>query len=268
MTSLKGLPMLAKNRAKYIIEKLGISRPEDIDLAYIAWELKTAIKETPLHGYDGRIVKFGKQAVISVNRAIVEPSKKRFVVAHELGHLQLEHEVNQLALCSENDLALWQKGNSDEQDSNIFASELLMPELIFRPFTLTDPSPDMFREITEKFQTSLTASLIRYATLTSDRVAVIFSKDQSIKWVQASDNFGYYIEIGARLNSRTHAVDFFNGSDLSKKFENIEAFAWINDRKIRSDAFVKELSISMPRYNSVISVVWLDKPIEDDYGEQ
>lgn len=256
--------MLARNRAKYVIEKLGITKPEDIDLTYIAWELKTAIKETPLQGYEGRIVKLGNRAVISVNQEIVEPGKKRFVVAHELGHLQLEHEVNQLSLCTDNDLATRQKGNADEYDSNTFAGELLMPESIFRPLTKPDPSPDILREIATKFQTSFTSSMIRYAELTSDRVAVVCSQDKTIKWAQVSDNFGHRIEIGSMLSSRTHARDFFSGATLSNKFESVEANGWITDRKIWPDALVKEFSVAMPKYNSVLSVVWIDKPIEEN----
>ena len=264
MTYTKGLPMLAKNRAKYIIEKLGITKPEDIDLTYIAWELKTAIKETPLQGYEVRIVKLGQNAVISVNKEIVEPGKKRFVVAHELGHLQLEHEVNQLALCSDNDLAARQKGNADEYDSNTFAGELLMPESIFRPFTNPDPSPEMLREIANKFQTSFMSSMIRYAELTPDRVAVVCSQDKAIKWAQVSESFGHRIEIGSMLSSKTHARDFYSGTTLSSKFESVEAEGWITDRKVRQDALVKEFSLAMPTYNSVLSVVWLDRAVEDE----
>lgn len=267
MTYTKGLPMLARNRAKYLIEKLGITRPEDIDLTYIAWELKTAIKETPLKGYEGRIVKLGNRAVISVNQEIEEPGKKRFVVAHELGHLQLEHEVNQLSLCSNNDFAATQKGNTDEYDSNTFAGELLMPESIFRPFTNPDPSPEMLREIANKFQTSFMSSMIRYAELTSDRIAVVCSQDKAIRWAQVSENFGHRIEIGSMLSSKTHARDFYSGATLSGKFESIEAEGWITDRRVRPDAFVKEFSLAMPKYNSVLSIVWIKDPVEEDAGD-
>ncbi len=56
------------------------------------------------------------------------PERQTFTIAHELGHLELEHEPNEYGAYKRN--ALWEEeGKPDaEKEADKFASELLMPK--------------------------------------------------------------------------------------------------------------------------------------------
>lgn len=251
-----------RRQAEYLLEKLGISKPEDIDLDYIAWECGAVIREEDLRGAEGRILKLGKRSLISIKQGISEVGKKRFTIAHELGHLLLRHSRTQFAMCTNADLLSWYKYSPDERDANFFASELLMPEKLFAPRCEKGPSLDAFEALSSLFNSSLTATIIRYVALTSHRVAVVLSDGKYIKWAYESSRFGYEIKPGEPLKLQTYAAEHFGGSDVSRKFEFVEARAWLDDGQIASDAFIRELAIPMQKYDCALSVIWIERDIE------
>src|SRR5205807_9359977 len=72
---------------------------------------------------------------------IPELGRRRFVIAHELGHLLLGHGSDILKLCDEGDLLEWAKGQRPyENEANEFAAELLMPEDLDRKSTRLNSS--------------------------------------------------------------------------------------------------------------------------------
>lgn len=254
----------AKRRAQLLIERLGIESPADIDLDYIAWECGAYIREEQLEGLEGRILKMAKQSLISIKKSIPERGKKRFVAAHELGHLVLQHNENQLAVCTNADLLSWYKTNPDERDANVFAAELLMPEKLFVPHCQAAPSLELFESLADRFNSSLTATIIRYVSMTSQRVAVAHTQDRYVKWALESGDFRFEIPPSEALKPETYAAEFFNGQEVTKKFEFVESKAWLDPRRLQPNSFVRELVIPMPTYNSALSVIWIDREIEDD----
>ena len=98
--------------------------------------LGATLIETPLNNSDGKIIKGRSKTLIKINSNIPYPEKRRFTIAHEIGHLIL-HE--KLEIHNENTNTLnWFKNTEDqakrgiqEWEANDFASELLMPENIF-----------------------------------------------------------------------------------------------------------------------------------------
>ncbi|MCP1675644.1 Zn-dependent peptidase ImmA (M78 family) [Natronocella acetinitrilica] len=73
--------------AEQLLQSLGVTQPQEIDLEAIAYDQGAIVKYRPLEGCEARIVGFGERAIITVdNRAL--PSRVRFSTAHELGHWQ------------------------------------------------------------------------------------------------------------------------------------------------------------------------------------
>jgi len=93
--------------------------------------------------------------VIGVN-SLHHPYRRRFTMAHELGHFVFHRELG----IDFEDTALFRDGESNtlEWDANKFASELLMPEREFRAFLKTNDSID---DVSDKFQVSTLAIKIR-----------------------------------------------------------------------------------------------------------
>ena len=66
----------------------------------------------------------------------------RFTIAHELGHLLLQHKAN---------------SEHQEEQANIFASRLLAPMIV-----INDLAPDSAEELSDLFGLSLESATIRY----------------------------------------------------------------------------------------------------------
>ncbi len=111
----------ARKKARLLLEEVNIKQPPII-LNIIVQHLK---KTQPLSVQkwsfgdqtDGIQITFGEEAVIGYNDDR-HPNRKRFTVAHEIGHLILCH--TQQNYDSENK-------ETDDIEANQFAAELLMP---------------------------------------------------------------------------------------------------------------------------------------------
>ncbi len=76
----------AEFAAYRIIREGRIKKPSDIDVDAIAMQLGVLVHDAELEGCEARLLRRGKAGVVRVRRAIREPGRRRFAVAHELGH--------------------------------------------------------------------------------------------------------------------------------------------------------------------------------------
>src|SRR2546425_1729848 len=170
---------LPRIKACKIIRDLRIKDPGEISIEDIAWTQGALVIENGLRGADARLVYTPgiQPAIIRVNAKISPPARKRFAIAHELGHLRLNHNPGAPTECTEKDFLLWYKGeNEQEVEANTFAAELLMPEAFFqRRLEGTVPSMDLIENLAGEFQTTLTATAIRYVELCGEKCAIVFS---------------------------------------------------------------------------------------------
>jgi len=120
------------------------------------------VREGGLEGADARLLRSGDKGIIRVNSNIRELGRRRFAMAHELGHWQLHQGVSQYWDCTEQDMVNY-SGSTIEVEANTFASELLMPSRLFRPACRkADPSIAILRTLAVEFSTSLTSTAVRY----------------------------------------------------------------------------------------------------------
>ena len=110
----------------------------------------------------------------SINKNIRETTRRRFTIAHELGHFLITTHRNEYS-CNSFDLNNYNdKSNSQENEANRFAAELLMPrQYFYAEIENKTPSYDFIQSLTSKFETSLQSTLIRYTELTDESVAVV-----------------------------------------------------------------------------------------------
>lgn len=73
-------------RARAIVQELDIRKPSEIWLEEIAFHYGALVRYEQLQGAEGRLVRLGSRAVIRVRQDIPELGRRRFVIAHELGH--------------------------------------------------------------------------------------------------------------------------------------------------------------------------------------
>jgi len=262
--------------ADRVLDELGISNPDDLKrLDLIAWERGAIINERPLKGSEARIVIAGKRAIISVSTSINNLHRKRFSVAHELGHLELHRYRSPLALCLSDDLNDWRmqpSGENLESEANSFASALLLPERFFAHLCADrSPSLDYISKLGEDFNVSLTATSLRWLQFSDDAAAIVFSKDGHIKWFHESalfketrEDLDFFIDVRSRLDPASLASYFFRGYDIPKRQGKIPVETWFTPGKYSPGATIIEHSIAMPKYNSVLTLLWIDDDIDDE----
>jgi len=257
--------------AERVLDDLTITTPSDLELLdAIAWERGALVQEKHLDGCEARIT-VAKKSIIIISTAITDPRRKRFNLAHELGHLEMHRYKSRITFCTSEDLNDWRlqkDGANLEQEANEFASALLLPERFFaQRCPLQEPSLDLIADLAGEFNTSLTATALRYLHFCGEPCAVVFSQNNCIRWFRRSKSFeelGLFVDVKSRLDAACFAVSFFKGKTVQKTPGRVRASAWFRSGPYRQDATITEQSWSMPGYNAVLTLLWVDEVIDDE----
>jgi len=257
--------------AKRVLDELGVTGREDLALLEsIAWERGAMVRDKHLDGAEARLTVIGRRAIITISTT-VDPRRRRFSIAHELGHLEMHRLNSGLILCTNQDLDDWRSqhaGTNLEQEANEFASALLLPERFFAPLCKREePSLDIVAEMAETFDVSLTATALRYLHFCGEPCAVVFSQDGYIRWFRGSEEFediGVFVDVRSKLDPSSLAAAFFRGHTVRTTAKRVDVSAWFAPGRYRHDATVLEQSWAMPSYNAVLTLLWVDDDIEDD----
>ncbi|WP_217081914.1 ImmA/IrrE family metallo-endopeptidase [Citreicoccus inhibens] len=216
------------------------------------------VRNFPLVGCEGRLTHRGERAVISVSTLIDYAPRRRFVIAHELGHLELHRDVSQLelSLCSEREIdELYDQGL--EKEANAFASELLMPTEVWRKrCDVAAPSLEVVSCLAQEFDVSFTAAAVRFAKLAPERCCVVFSHGGKVQWAVAGQEFGHWVERGQRLHPATLAINYFKGARVPDEPQEVRADAWLESARARGEE-LWEHSRPMPSRQAVLTLLWI-----------
>ncbi len=251
-------------RAEEIIRNLKILETAEIQVMEIAMERGAFVRERHLYGSEARLIRKGGFGIITVNSSIPEEGRKRFAVAHELGHFEL-HAVSQLILCTEEDMYVWNENKAQEIEANEFAASILMPKDIFTQHSKRgQPSLEAVKDLAAKFTTTLTATALRYVQLSLEPCAVVISNDGIIRWYKKSTSFDFHIKVGEKLSQNTYAFDFYHGVDLPDRPQKAPAYAWLAG-DIDGEAEIFEHSLALRSYGVVLSLLWIHEEVRPAY---
>ena len=255
---------MPSKRAAAIIRERKIRYPSEIYVRDIAMSLGAYVRQRELHGCEARLVRKGSMGIITVNDTIPEEGRKRFAIGHEIGHFVL-HTGTQLILCDEEDMHAWKDSKAREIEANEFAASLLMPHGIFIKY-VDDGQPTFgsISEISTEFRTTLTATALRYVSLSKEPCALVVSKDGYIKWYRKSDCFGFHVKVGEKLSFDTFAFDYYDGVELPKDPDSVSARAWLAG-EIDEASDIIEQSVSLGGYGVVLSLLWICDDIKNTY---
>lgn len=258
----------AKLKAREIIKSLCIEDASNLDIEAIAMERGAIVKEGTLKGAEGRLSSLGTYGLITVKSDIPELGRKRFVIAHELGHFELHRKKAMTFSCSDTDFNEWLKTTSLEVEANHFAAELLMPENIFKKKVCSaDLSIELLQALKEEFQTSLTATCIRIVSFLPE-YTLVCSENGKIKWFFLNkDEFPNYLHLRGDLHPESYAYDFFYGEEPPRKFIEVSPEAWVDDYRYKGSSKVMEMSIGNKTYNQVLSFIYINDTGEDEGDE-
>lgn len=258
--------------AERVLDDLKVTSPADLlALDSIAWARSALVLYRDLRGAEARLVIFGRKAIITISNTVSDSRRRRFSVAHEMGHLELHRRHSSVFLCSSEDIENWEKRETDtnlEREANSFAAALLLPNrFVTSRCKGKEPSLHLVSELAAAFHVSLTATAIRYLQFCEEPCAVVFSKDGYMKWFQASQGFkelGFFIPAPGPLDAASLAGRFFRGYTIRETPRRITAACWFEPGPYRPEATILEQSWAMPGYNAVLTLLWIDQDIEDE----
>jgi Zn-dependent peptidase ImmA (M78 family) len=243
--------------ARALLHRCGVEAAEHIQVEAIARSLGAYVIDDPtLVTSDARLLRTRHHTVIRLSvRRLKSPGRRRFSLAHELGHLVLGSGLNTVSLLSCSSAAD-PEAHDREADADAFAAELLMPEALVRRRCEVSPmSLDVAQAIAETFGTSLVASAIRLAELTSERCATVYSEDGIVRWSARSSSFHAVVERGAPLDPLSVAFDLARGlRHHDRGARPILADAWIDTP---GSGELVEHSVMVPETGGVLTLLWV-----------
>lgn len=156
---------IAKQEAIKMLESVGLKLPVDVKKAAESLGIKVVEKSLE-DDVSGMLIMDNGQGTIVVNEHH-HPNRKRFTIAHELGHYRMHREPSGIFVDSK---AVFYRdkdsmGATKEVEANNFAAELLMPEEAIRKI-LKSVNYETFDEnslkvLSDKFEVSDSAMTLR-----------------------------------------------------------------------------------------------------------
>lgn len=251
---------IAIGEAARLRELYGVQQVTALNLDDLALAMGIAVIEDRLDGADAWLIRRGAKGLIRVRQEIPEVGRKRFAVGHEIGHWVLHEKISQFLACTTEDLAATYKNSDPELEANYFSSELLMPERLFAAsITGIRPDAEAIKQLANEFQTTLTATAVRFVDVSHDYCALAVSRRGKLLWWRASNAFGsdLWLISGSTLSPQTATGAFFRGDALPTGPVEVAAGAWADRCPSHAEYFHEDV-IPLPAYESTLSLLWLE----------
>lgn len=257
------MPVNPALTAKKLLENLGISDTASIDLSDLIYYHNGIVQEIDLNNSDGRLVMKNGRSIVSIDSKIEFPQRKRYVLAHELGHMLLHADREASFTDDDTTLEGYKKG-PQEKEANDFAAELLMPSGLFKDACNKKRfSPDLVRELSDRFNTSLTSTVYRFVDLGNHPIAAFYSKNGKLQYWKKSADMRYKISDITKLDVPSDSVanEYYVNKKIYPRVESVQDInksTWFELGKYDDESGMYEYCIITPRFNSILSVVWED----------
>jgi hypothetical protein len=249
-------------------KQLGIAGK--IDLYEVADHLGLSIREVEADGFDGALVRSTHEVrgIVFVKRAMRDQGRKRFTIAHEIGHYVLHADAR--ISCGSDDIESWSRTpENPERQADEFAAELLLPSAEVRQLVGKQwPSFLPIMPLCDMFGASLTAAARKYCDLISQRCAVVYSVKRIISWIHPSPSFNYWVPVGNKVGYDSIAARAFDGKPVPNGMEEVPAENWVSSYWLLKDARIQEQAIAMPSYEACISLLWANRDLENKPSEE
>lgn len=258
-------------RAKRLLEEIGFDEITDLPMHQFVSGLGATLIEEPLTNSDGKIVRGRKKTLIKINSGILYEEKKRFTMAHEVGHyllhdhLEVHNENSNTLNWFHNAEKQMQKG-IQEWEANDFAAELLMPEKVFRDEVAGKSfSPKLLSDLASRFKSSITSVVFRIFQLDIRPIFIAFIHNGKVRYWKKSDDLKGWVKDIIMLPPPDESVaKEYIDSDYNfiylgeDKQQPIYKSTWFDLKENQEDSDFYEYCIPTKQYKTIISVVWED----------
>jgi hypothetical protein len=215
----------AKAAAYKLTQRFGIRQPKAICLEDIAMARKVLVLPGPLEGCEARLTRKGSSGIIRVRAGEDQMGRRRFSIAHELGHWEM-HDSSQWYACTAANLRDY-RVSPEEREANVFAAELLMPRFLAEPLLgKSEPTIALAKLAADEFKVSLTAAAIRMLHLNRHEAVLVCSKNREILWwIIAKDRFGVWFTSRQPLHPESIACCLENGESITG-VQDVKSEVW------------------------------------------
>ncbi len=227
-------------------ELLGSNIP--VNVREICNLLGILLYEKPITAEAYFVSKEGKIAVIVKESA--SEQRKRFSIAHELGHILIPSHTELVFSCSYGDMQLSTK-KPFELEANYFASELLIPSHGLLDGIREDIGIDTILQMAEMYNVSMSAMAIKLAETTSNSMAVFYIEKGKVRWVCKSESFDYKVNT-AYVEDRSIYWKLVNNNEMRAKKKKVDGSVWLVDEY---DVDLTEEVIYFPQYDMALAIV-------------
>ena len=258
----------AKLTAADLVKNLGIVSPDQISIEDIAMARGVYVREGTIAGADSWLIRQGKSGLIRVSSSIPMKGRKRFAIGHELGHWELHQGLSQAFLCVEGDLAGYTR-SAPEIEANVFSSELLMPSALYGPLCQRgDPDLEVVYALSDIFQTTRTASAMRFVEETKHTCVLIFSDSGSVCWWKKKESWkDFWIEVPDSIPEFSFAHDCLTRKCSMSRMRNVDPKLWLGNLPDDKSVEVHEQSTRLGDNPWVLTLLWIICDDREDDGK-
>lgn len=271
MGSIEKNPMIKNNSnstIKHLAESIALEFEEIVTPldVIIAQEELNLFYDSYGDIFDGMTIYDDSQFFIHVNTFRGnKPStaRSRFTIAHELGHYFIDsHRIGlkQGLLSPHPSRNNENTHNRIEREADYFASCLLMPEERFKKLIQKKKFEfAIIKSLSEHFQTSITATAIRFADIGNHPLMIVFGESGKIKWKWNSDDFPFkYLLYSEKVPEDSAMGEYFYKERQPVDTEDVWPVDWFNyvsdddvHRKFREHCIVHK--------HMALSIIWESK---------
>lgn len=183
-------------------------------------------------GFEGTLIANATKSEGAIFYSSRSPrSRQRFTIGHELGHFLLPWHRQTKFQCTAEDISA--RTNKDwEIQANQFSAELLMPKPLVtkRLAALKDPELSHILQLKDEFDTSAEMTARRVVELNDYACAVVFSKDNIVRYVVRSPFFTE--QLCVRKGDRLPAGSQSRSKETDPgEWHELEAYWWLAERR-------------------------------------
>lgn len=243
--------------ARWVRRVHGMENAVPINVDMVAAKCGIPIYEDRFTGFLGLWLHVGDREGIVLAEGQM-PRRRRFTLAHEIGHACLPtHRKAQGLKCLEDDLSEADTDPGMEAEANAFAAELLAPKRLITPILATGAvSIRKADEIADQFDVSLTSAVRRVVEYGKQPAAMVLSEGGHIRWCLRRNGFPYGLPAsGQKIPGGTVARDIQGGGTNSIDPKGVESVAWLPDSSGRIT--MMESAIRLGALDQVLSLLWI-----------
>jgi uncharacterized protein DUF955 len=232
------------------------------------------IQKFDTEGFEGGLITDTQRSRGIILTRNSHPFRRRFTVGHELGHFLIPTHIPSADgqfLCSRQDMQRLSAAENDrrgrmEVEANRFASLMLMPPPLLRPYLRRRRDPDIghVAELASEFKVSKQAMANAYAQYKGEILAFVFTKDGRVlfpckhfKFPFVTVRNGQAVPDGSLLGR--HGARNGVASDICACVPDV----WIDVERGKPAPQLYEQVLGQ-RDGFAIVMLWLELPEEDD----